>query len=201
MLLSLALVLALAPPSLASPGAAARGDELEHVVRDTAPSTGAEPARTYLSFRVGAATASPRPQLCLEVTPLELLGVEACGSGGGFLHNEPGTDISHFRGKVRLAAVDVEGAQLEPWLAAGFAELQVAGDVPGFDFNGTSAGAVSTAGPDVGASVRALLPLGGGFEIVGEAGVGIAFFSHARSLVIPQDPLQPQAQINLGVGF
>lgn len=194
-MLVLALLLALAPPPASSP---ASSEQLEGVV-DSAPA--APETRTYVSFRVGAATTSTRPQLCLELTPFDLLGIEACGSGGGFLHNEPGTDISHFRGKVRLAAIEVEGVQLEPWLAAGFAELQVAGDVPGFSFTDTSVGQASTAGPDVGGSVRALLPLGAGFELVGEAGVGLAFFSHARSLVIPQDPLQPQAQVNLGIGF
>jgi hypothetical protein len=136
-----------------------------------------------------------------------MLSIEACGTGGGFLHHEPGTDLTHFRGKVRLASVEVAldddgtSARVEPWLGAGFAELEVGADTPGFSFEGTSPGAVSTAGPDVGASLRGLVPLGAGFELVGEVGVGLAFFSHARALVIPQDPLQPQASVNLGVGF
>jgi hypothetical protein len=171
------------------------------VVGEVTGSPPVEAPRTYVNFRVGAATSATRPQMCLDVAPLEMLAIEGCGTGGGFLHSEPGTDLSHFRGKVRLASVEVEGAWVEPWLGVGFAELEVGADTPGFSFEGTSPGDVSTAGPDVGASLRGLVPLGAGFELVGEVGVGLAFFAHAQSLVVPQEPLQAQASMNVGLGF
>lgn len=183
--------------------AAPAAQDLEGSVKDTPP---IEAPRTYVNFRVGAATSATRPQLCLGVSPLEMVALEGCGTGGGFLHNEPGTDITHFRGKVRLASLEVDtgegtSAWVEPWVGGGFAELQVGADTPGFSFEGASPGRVSTAGPDVGASLRGTVPLPAGFEIVGEVGVGVAFFAYAPLLVVPQDPLQPQATINLGLGW
>lgn len=183
--------------------AAASPDDLERTVEQTAES---EAPRTYVSFRVGAATSATRPQLCLGVSPLEMVALEGCGTGGGFLHNEPGTDITHFRGKVRLTSVELDtgegtSAWVEPWLGVGFAELEVGADTPGFSFEGASPGRVSTAGPDVGASLRGTVPLAAGFEVIGEVGVGLAFFAYAPLLVVPQDPLQPQASVNLGLGW
>jgi hypothetical protein len=183
--------------------ATAAPDDLERTVEQTAEN---EAPRTYVNFRVGAATSATRPQLCLGVSPLEMIALEGCGTGGGFLHNEPGTDLTHFRGKVRLASVEVDtgegtSAWIEPWLGAGFAELEVGADTPGFSFEGASPGRVSTAGPDVGASLRGTVPLPAGFEVVGEVGVGVAFFAYAPLLVVPQDPLQPQATVNLGLGW
>jgi hypothetical protein len=178
-------------------------EDVERTVEATAES---EAPRTYVNFRVGAATSATRPQLCLGVSPLEMVALEGCGTGGGFLHSEPGTDITHFRGKVRLASLQVDtgegtSAWVEPWIGAGFAELEVGADTPGFSFEGASAGRVSTAGPDVGASLRGTVPLGAGFEAVVEVGVGVAFFAYAPLLVVPQDPVQPQATINLGLGW
>lgn len=185
--------------TLATPAA----PEVGGVVKD-APVL--EAPRTYVNFRVGAATSATRPQMCLDVAPLEMLAVEGCGTGGGFLHSEPGTDLTHFRGKVRLASVEVQAtddvtAWVEPWLGVGFAELEVGADTPGFSFEGPSAGRVSTAGPDVGASLRGTVPLPAGFEVVGEVGLGLAFFAYAPLLVVPQSPLQPQATLNIGLGW
>ncbi len=188
--------------TIAAPEGAAP-DDLERTVEQAAED---EAPRTYVSFRVGASTSATRPHLCLGVSPLEMVALEGCGTGGGFLHSEPGTDITHFRGKVRLASVEVDAgdgtsAWVEPWLGVGFAELEVGADTPGFSFEGASPGRVSTAGPDVGASLRGTVPLAAGFEVVGEVGVGLAFFAYAPLLVVPQDPLQPQASVNLGLGW
>src|SRR5688500_14103720 len=178
------------------------GSQVEKERSTEAPPSNERP-RNYASFRVGAdATVIERPQMCLDVTPLDGIGFEACGNGGGFLYSAVnGRDFAHFRGRARLASTQVEGVWLEPWVAVGFAELEVGADTPGFDFGGTSPGNVSTAGPDVGASVRALLPLWAGFELVAEAAIGLAYFAHASELVVPQDELQPQASVNVGIGF
>ncbi len=191
MLIALALLFATAPSGV------------DGVARDQAV---AEAPRTWASFRVGAATSATRPQLCLDVSPLEALAFEGCGTGGGFLHTEVGSDISHFRGKVRLASTEVVATAgvsvwVEPWVGVGFAELEVGADTPGFSFEGPSPGRVSTSGPDVGASLRGTLPLPAGVELVGEIGVSLSYFVYAPQLVVPQAPLQPQASFSLGLGF
>lgn len=165
-----------------------------------------EAPRTYVNVRVGAATSAARPHICLDVSPLEMVSLEGCGTGGGFLHSDAGTDITHFHGKVRVASVEVAvtddtSAWVEPWLGIGFAELEVGADTPGFSFDGPSPGRVSTAGPGVGASLRGTVPLPAGFEVVGEVGLDFAFFAFAPSLVVPQHPLQPQATFNIGLGW
>src|SRR5690349_8122132 len=37
--------------------------------------------RNYGNFRLGASTSARRPTLCLELSPLEMLSVEGCGTG------------------------------------------------------------------------------------------------------------------------
>jgi hypothetical protein len=171
-------------------------------VRETAaPPAAHEPPRTYAAFKVGPATAAAHPQMCAEVTPLEMVGVEACGTGAGFLYNDGSREIAHFRLKGRLAAFDVERVRFEPWVAGGFAELQIADDAPGFDFFGTGPFGVETSGPEAGASVRALVPVALGVELVAEAGVGIAWFPYAPQLREPQAAIQPQASMSVGFGF
>jgi len=157
--------------------------------------------RTFANLRIGPSTSLLHPQICAEVAPLDLVSIEACGTGSGFLHNDPAAEIAHFRGKVRLGAAHIDNVQVEPWLAAGFAELQVGEDGPGFDFFGTGQTGVETAGPDVGASVRALLPIGLGVELLGELGVGLAYFAFAPALLDPQAAFQPSASATFGVGF
>jgi hypothetical protein len=45
-----------------------------------------------------------RATLCLELSPHELLSVEACGNGSGFLHREPEPEVAHFRTHFRLTS-------------------------------------------------------------------------------------------------
>ncbi|PTL80345.1 hypothetical protein DAT35_29655 [Vitiosangium sp. GDMCC 1.1324] len=159
------------------------------------------PPRNYGNLRIGASTSSRRPTLCLELAPLELLSVEACGNGSGFLHHDDEPEIAHFRALFKLTSWKMPLGWLQPRLGAGFAELQVGQDDGGFHFQGTGPTGIDTAGPEVGASLRALLPVSSGIELVGELGVSAAYFRYAPRLLRPQDAFQPQASLTFGVGF
>lgn len=101
--------------------------------------------RNYGNLRIGASTSSHRPTLCLELSPLELLSVEACGNGSGFLHHEEAPELAHFRAHFTLASWKTPLGWLQPRLSAGFAELQVGEDGSGFHFGGTGPSGVETA--------------------------------------------------------
>jgi hypothetical protein len=161
------------------------------------------PARNFVNLRFGgtAGGAAGTPAVCLETTPLEMIGVEACGNGSGFLHHENTPEIAQFKAKVRGPAYKRDDLWIEPWLGAGFAELQIADDAPGFYFTSTGPRGVETAGPLVMLDVRALMPLGGGFELVGDVAAGGAFFVEAPRLAVPQSPWQLLVTASLGVGF
>ncbi|WP_163996134.1 hypothetical protein [Pyxidicoccus caerfyrddinensis] len=188
-------LLALSPTGL-------RAEEAQGEVRAKA-----EPAPTPRNFgnlRVGGSTANGngRPELCLELSPVSFLSVEGCGTGSGFLHGDPEPEVAHFRTKLRLLSFDAEGwGTLQPFLAAGMAEAQVGEDDPGFQFNGTDARRVSTAGPEMGVGLRFLRPLASGFELVGDFNLGMAWLPHAPELVKPQDTWLPSASLSFGVGF
>ncbi len=157
--------------------------------------------RNYGNFRVGASLSARRPTLCLELAPLDRLSVEGCGTGSGFLHQDPEPEVAHFRAHFRLTSWKAPIGWLQTRLSAGFAELQVGEDSSGFHFNGTGPTGVETAGPEVGASLRALLPVYSGFELVGELGLNVAWFRHAPQLLRPQSAWQPGASLSFGVGF
>ncbi len=163
------------------------------------------PPRNWLNLR-GGFGAQPvdavgaRPQICAEVSPLDFLGVEACGTGAGFLF-ESGSELAHFRGKLRLTSLPTEVGHFSPHLALGFAELQVGDDGPGFDFFGTGATGVETAGPEAGASVRWAYPLPYDFEVLADATVGLAWLPYAPQLSTSMSPWQPSATVTVGVGW
>jgi hypothetical protein len=159
------------------------------------------PERDYVNLRGGVVTGGSRAQVCLEVSPMARLGVEACGTGSGFLHQDPAPEVAHFRAKLTLDGWRSQLGLLQPQLFVGFAELQVGEDAPGFHFTGTGATGVETAGPEVGAALRGMLPVGAGFELVGTLNLSLSYFSHAPELPVPQRALHPAVSFTVGVGF
>ena len=159
--------------------------------------------RHYGNLRVGAssATQNNRPELCLEVAPLSYLSVESCGTGSGFLHQDPAPELAHFRTKLKVAELKLGKVWVQPQLLAGFAELQIGEDAPGFNFRGVGANGVSTAGAEAGASLRTLFPSKGGVEFVTEVSAAAAWLPHAEQLSLPQNKVQPSLSISFGVGF
>jgi hypothetical protein len=92
------------------------------------------------------------------------------------------------------------GAVIEPQLGAGFAELQIGEDAPGFSF-GQAAGGVSTAGPEVVGAIRALWPVGGGIELLADLSGGTAWLPAADQLAVAQPVVYPFAAFSIGFGF
>lgn len=162
-----------------------------------------EEIRNFVNMRGGATTGSSnrRPELCLEVSPIALLSVEACGTGSGFLHTDPEPEIAHFRAKATFFSKRLSFGLLDARGGIGFAELQIGEDGPGFHFSGTGPNGVETAGPEAGVFLRAMLPLAVGIEFVGELSLGAAYFAHAPQLIQPMRPLQALAALNVGIGF
>ncbi len=162
---------------------------------------GEGPPRTFGNLRVGGSTSSRHPEVCLEVNPLERFGLEACGTGSGFLHHDDEAQISHFRGTARLASLPLGDGWLLGTATVGFAELQQGEDESGFVFNGADANGNSTAGAEVGVGARYVMPMAGGFDFIGAAHAAMAYLPHAGELRSPMSAWQPTASLTLGVGF
>jgi len=159
------------------------------------------PPRNYANLSLGGSTGSQGLVICAEVAPLAILAISACGNGSGVLSDEAKPELVHFGAHLTLASWNVNSVWLQPRVQAGFAEMQVGEDTAGFDFVGTSATGMATAGPEAGASLRGLLPIYKGVELIGELSLGLAYFAHAPELLRPQSAWQPSATMTLGVGF
>ncbi len=154
------------------------------------------------NLRIGSASglAEGRPEMCLEISPWQPIALEACGNGAGFLHSEDRPEIAHFRVRWRVLQWALPGAVIEPQIGAGFAELQIGEDAPGFAF-GRTAGGVSTAGPEAVAAIRALWPVGGGIELLADLAAGAAWLPAADQLAVAQPVYYPFAAFSIGFGF
>ena len=160
------------------------------------------PPSNHVNFRMGAssATSNGRPTLCLEGTIRQHFAVESCGTGYGFLHQDPGIDFVHFRGKWDVITKEYSRTQIQGQVGAGFAEVQLAGDELGFQFTGAKNG-IETAGPEVTTSVQVLRDLGLGSELIVDANIGAAFFRHGPELIVPQRQFFPFCEFSVGVGW
>lgn len=159
------------------------------------------PPAHYANLRIGPSTSTGRPIMCLELSPNARIGLESCGTGAGFMHHDPGPELAHFRGHLHLKQWATPFGWLQPRVTAGFAEAQVGQDEAGFDFTSAGADGHETAGPEVGVSLRALTPMGRGFELVSELQAGAAWLPYAPDLVQPMPRLQPSASLTFGFGF
>jgi hypothetical protein len=161
------------------------------------------PPRVYGNFRLGTSTftRNGRPEMCLELAPHELISIEGCGTGAGFLHRDPAPELGHFRANLRLASWRTPYGWIRPQFGLGFAELSIDEDDPGFQFGGTGTRGIETAGPEATLSLRILMPLLSGVEGIVEVGVSGAWLPHAPDLIRPQSVFQPSAGVSLGVGF
>jgi hypothetical protein len=168
-----------------------------------APSQTAEavPVRDYVNLRAGVSTGSRRLEMCLEISPLAVFSVEACGTGSEFLAHARSPELAHYRAKYTLTQWKTEVGWLQPRVGLGFTELQVDEDDPGFQFFGVGPRGAETAGPEASLGIRGLYPLGSYFELVGELSFSMAWLKYAPQLVSPQSRLQPAVSFTLGAGF
>lgn len=161
----------------------------------------AAPIRDYVNLRAGVSTGSSRLEMCLEISPLAALSVEACGTGSEFLAHARSPELAHYRAKYTLTQWKTEVGWLQPRVGLGFTELQVDEDDPGFQFFGVGPRGAETAGPEASLGIRGLYPLGSYFELVGELSFSMAWLKYAPQLATPQPRLQPAVSFTLGAGF
>lgn len=165
------------------------------------------PPRHFVNLRVGASPTdgNARPTLCLETSPLPMLqplAFEACGTGSGLLHNDPGGELAHFRAKWRVKNWRVQRHWLVLAPSAGFAELETGVDRPGFRVNpDRAAGGTAAGGPEASLSLAWFVSLGGDFEWLVDANAGMAYIPGAPRLQAPGNRAQPFATLSLGVGW
>ncbi len=167
-------------------------------------SGGGPPTTNRLNLRLGGATsdATGRPTICLDVAVIAGFGVESCGTGQAIIHDEPGREMAHFRATYTFLSRTTDRGVGKLRVGAGFAELQVGQDHPGFNFGSpdtTDRGSV--AGPEAALQAQWLVPLGVGVEAVISGTVGVAAFAKADELVIPQSTVQPFVSFEVGVGW
>ncbi len=159
--------------------------------------------RNFGNLRVGGNSFNQgsHPDLCLELSPLRFLSFEACGTGSGFLHDDPDPEMAHFAAKWRIGMFPTSFGWLSPQVSAGFAELQIDRDEGGFVFDGVSPSRGSTAGAEVGFSLQAMFALSPGWEWILEVKLAAAYLPYAPDLLRPHDTLQPTLTFSGGVGF
>lgn len=160
------------------------------------------PPAHRLNLRIGLASSDAvgRPTVCAEVVVLRGTSFESCGTGSGIWHNEAGRQMMHVRLNIPVRRDALAGGWSSVRIGAGFAELEVGPDRPGFDF-GEADQPNSNAGPDASASMQWLKPLGGGVELVATGTVGVAWFQGAPELRVPQAEAQPYAAFEIGAGW
>lgn len=162
------------------------------------------PAVNRINMRVGAATSDStgRPTICLDVRVWSGLGVESCGTGQGVIHDEPGTELAHFRGTWSLLSTTTSSGTGRLRGGLGWAELQVGVDHPGFHFGSPDQiDRGSVAGPEATLQGQWMVPLGAGVEAIASFTAGVAVFASADELVVPKDNVQPFASVEIGVGW
>jgi hypothetical protein len=162
-----------------------------------------EPPRTYVALRAGASTGnlSGQPEVCGEVAPLSFLSIVACGTGSGLWTASPGREISHYRVDVHLPALRLGEASVKALVGAGFSELQLAADDPGFRFSSTGPRGLETAGASAATTLRGSWPVASGFEALADLTLGVAHFPEAGRLAQPQPTVLPFLSLGVGAGF
>lgn len=161
------------------------------------------PVENRINLRLGGATSDStgRPTICLDVRVWSGLGVESCGTGQGVIHNEPGTELAHFRATWSILQRATSSGTGRIRGGIGWAELQVGVDHPGFQFGQPDKDRGSVAGPEAAVQGQWLVPLGKGIEAIASFTAGLSAFADADKLIVPQSNLQPFASVEIGAGW
>lgn len=177
----------------------------DFAIGDAVATSGDQQPQNYINFRagVGSNSSASHPIMCLELAAPAVFALEACGSGRGFLYNQPGRELSHFHSKWKIKHFRVERQWLIPELALGFAELEVGHDRPGFRFsrNNLNAQKTSAAGPELATSLKWLQVLPKNFEVLGTLAGGLAWIPAAPVLISTPSMWQPFVGLSLGFGW
>ena len=181
-------------------GGAASADE----ATEPGATSDAKPTPNRVNLRLGNATSDStgRPTICVDVRVWRGLGVESCGTGQGVIHDEPGHELAHFRATWSLMERAFTAGTARLRAGAGFAELQVGVDHPGFHFGDPDKQERgSVAGPEGAVQGQFLVPLGKGIEAIASFTAGVAVFANADKLIQPQSNVQPFVSAEIGVGW
>jgi hypothetical protein len=198
---------AIAAAAAAAATALAAAPPAAHAETESAePGAGrrAAPTKNRINLRAGGATTDTigRPTICLDVRLFGPVTIEACGTGQGVIHDEAGGEMAHFRGTWTLAERVTERGTGKLRAGAGFAELQVGVDHPGFNFGSPDrVDRGSVAGPEAVVQGQWLVPLGKGLEAIASLTAGVAAFAKADELVVPKRSVQPFVSLELGIGW
>jgi hypothetical protein len=171
---------------------------------DGSPATDtATPVANRFNLRLGSATSDStgRPTICLDVNLAAGFGVESCGTGQGILHDEPGTELAHFRATYALLSRATPSGTGRLRGGIGWAELQVGVDHAGFRFDTPDVERGSVAGPEASLQGQWLVPLAKGVEAIASLTAGAAVFANADQLVVPKGNVQPFVSFELGLGW
>ncbi|MEJ7604176.1 MAG: hypothetical protein WKG01_40300 [Kofleriaceae bacterium] len=157
-----------------------------------------------LNLRIGGSStdSTGRLTLCLDIRIVAGLGIEGCGTGQGVIHDEPGTEMVHFRATWSVIERITSRGVGKLRAGLGFAELQVGVDHPGFSFgepDPTERGSV--AGPEAVVQGQWLIPLHKGVEAIASVTAGVAAFANADQLIEPARNVQPFVSVELGLGW
>jgi hypothetical protein len=192
---ALSLVLLLAPTI-------AHADEPTEIEPGTTNAGAPTPNRVNLRLGNATSDSTGRPTICVDVRIWAGLGVESCGTGQGVIHDQPGTELAHFRATWSVYERATRAGTGRVRGGIGWAELQVGVDHPGFHFGEPDqVDRGSVAGPEAALQGQWLVPLGKGIEAVASITAGLAVFADADKLVTPQNNVQPFASFELGLGW
>lgn len=161
-------------------------------------------SRNFINMRVGASSANSNshPEICLEISPVSFMSIESCGTGTGILHRDFYTPaVAHFRSKFRVLQWSFSDWDVTLFGGLGFAEFQVGEDAPGFIFDGVGANRVETAGAELSAHLRTLIPVFEGIDLLAEFSLAGAYVPYAPDLIHPLNVFQPAFTLTLGAGF
>lgn len=142
--------------------------------------------------------------LCLEVDSPWGLGLDACGSGAGFLYPSPAglAEMVHFRleGTIPVYTRGRVAASVQPGL--GFAEIERGADAPGFLFgDARSRDQREAAGVEGAVSGKLRYWPHERFFVTGEVSVGAGYLPAAPVVLGHGGPWVPFALGTVGVGF
>lgn len=163
-------------------------------------------ARPFLGRPVvdvrGGWHAEGQPLICAEASPLAFIALDACGTGSGWFHQRPTTEMSHYRveANLPLARAGRFEALVQP--GVGVAEVQRNGDLPGFRFERQArAQQTEAAGPEATLSLRGR----GWFHEWAYASVelnaAVAYIPAAPAAVGTASSTVPSAAVTVGLGI
>jgi len=161
-------------------------------------------ATNRINLRIGSSTSDStgRPTICVDVRIVSGFGAESCGTGQGVIHDEPGTELAHFRGTFAFFSHRTTTGTARFRGGLGWAGLQVGVDHPGFHFGQPDPSERgSVAGPEGSVQAQYLVPLAKGVEAIASLTAGVAVFADADKLIVPQNNVQPFVSAEIGFGW